>query len=141
MSNEYIKTGELSQEAGVNKETLRFYERKGLLEAPKRTEAGYRLFTQADVERVKFIKNAQKLGFSLNEIRELLAIADGEVVKCSEVRKIAEEKLLYIHDQIQSLYKLEQVLADLISQCKKADTISCCPIIESISKGETNDEN
>ncbi len=139
MSNEYIKTGELSREAGVNKETLRFYERKGLIKAPKRTDTGYRLFTQADIERVKFIKNAQKLGFSLNEISELLAIADGEVVRCDEVRKIAEEKLLYIREQIKSLYQLEQVLTELILQCKKADKINCCPIIESISKGENNE--
>lgn len=136
MSNDGIKTGQLAHDAGVSKETLRFYERKKLLREPARTPAGYRVYNESDVLRVLFIKNAQSLGFSLNEVRELLAIADGEVVNCSEVRAIAEKKLRFIRDQIDSLKQLEGVLADLVKRCAKVATIRGCPIIESISKGE-----
>ena len=140
MEEEQLKTGELSRRAGVNKETVRFYERKGLLRMPERTSAGYRVYNQRDAERVIFIKNAQKFGFSLSEIRELLDIADGEIIGCGEVRAIAENKLQFVRSQIDSLKRLERVLGTLIKQCSRATQIDGCPIIESIAKGEKPDE-
>ena len=82
MNTDILKTSELAKKAGVNKETIRFYEKKGLLLKPIRTESGYRQYTSKDVERIIFIKNAKELGFALVEIKELLAIADGDIYKC-----------------------------------------------------------
>ncbi len=130
-----MKTGELASKAGVNKETIRFYENKGLLPNPLRTDSGYRLYENKDVERLIFIKNAKELGFALSEIKELLAIADGNVFKCCDVRIIAENKLEFIENQIQQLTKLKKTLSKLVITCKQSETISDCPIIESLSKG------
>lgn len=88
-----MTSGELAAMAKVNKETLRFYERKQLLRLPERTEGGYRNYMVDDLRRVQFIKNAQMLGFSLEEIRELLAIADAEVIDKEDVRRIANDKV------------------------------------------------
>jgi len=135
MSDQNIKTGDLSQQAGVNKETIRFYERRGLLHKPDRTPGGYRLYRKADVQRVIFIKNAQALGFSLKEIQELLSIADCTLVECDEVRAIASDKLQFVRNQIESLRNLESVLSKLVKRCARSGQVNDCPIIESISVG------
>lgn len=135
MNRHVFKTSELANKAGVNKETVRFYEKKGLLSEPVRTEAGYRQFSQKDIERLVFIKNAKELGFSLSEIKELLAIADGDIYKCSDVRQIAESKLDHINNQLKHLNKLKRTLTKLVTECQRAKTIKYCPIIESLSKG------
>lgn len=134
MNRHVFKTSELANKAGVNKETVRFYEKKGLLSEPVRTEAGYRQFSQKDIERLVFIKNAKELGFSLSEIKELLAIADGDIYKCSDVRQIAESKLDHINNQLRHLNKLKRTLTKLVTECQRAKTIKDCPIIESLSK-------
>ncbi len=136
MNTDILKTSELAQKAGVNKETIRFYEKKGLLLKPIRTESGYRQYTSKDVERIIFIKNAKELGFALVEIKELLAIADGDIYKCCDVRIIAESKLEHIDLQIRQLSKLKKILSKLVTECQKSKTIKECPIIESLSKGE-----
>lgn len=135
MNRHVFKTSELANKAGVNKETVRFYEKKGLLSEPVRTEAGYRQFSQKDIERLVFIKNAKELGFSLSEIKELLAIADGDIYKCSDVRQIAESKLDHINNQLKHLNKLKRTLTKLVTECQRSKTIKHCPIIESLSKG------
>lgn len=136
MNTDILKTSELAKKAGVNKETIRFYEKKGLLLKPIRTESGYRQYTSKDVERIIFIKNAKELGFALVEIKELLAIADGDIYKCCDVRIIAESKLEHIDLQIRQLSKLKKILSKLVTECQKSKTIKECPIIESLSKGE-----
>ena len=138
MKTTQINSGDLARAVGVNKETLRFYERKGLLRKPKRTEAGYRLFDSTDVERLTFIKNAKRLGFSLREIRELLAIADGNITCRDEVKRIAKSKLSFIDTQIESLNNWKRTLSKLLCDCEKTDDKGLCPIIEDLSKGESN---
>ena len=135
MHTDILRTSELAEKANVNKETIRFYEKKGLLLEPERTDGGYRQYTQSDLERLLFIKNAKELGFTLLEIKELLAVADGDIYKCCDVRKIAESKIEYIADQIKKLSKLKKTLSKLVTECKTAETIKDCPIIESLSKG------
>ncbi len=135
MCEQKYKTGELVALAEIGKETLRFYEKKGLLPKPSRTAGGYRIYTEKDLRRLLFIKNAKKLGLSLKEIGELLAIADGELVDCAEVRHIAQKRLDIINEQIDNLGKLKTILIDLINQCSKTNTINSCPIIDSLSKG------
>ncbi len=134
MKTDILRTGELAQKAGVNKETIRFYEKKGLLPKPIRTDSGYRQYSSKDVERIIFIKNAKELGFALAEIKELLAIADGDIYKCCDVRIIAESKLEHIATQIKQLTKLKKILSKLVTECQQSKTIKECPIIESLSK-------
>lgn len=130
-----LKSSQLASKAGVNKETLRFYEKKGLLHKPERTVSGYRKYFQKDLDRLLFIMNAKELGFTLSEIKELLAIADGEIYDCCDVRKIATSKLDYLNNQIKNLRKLKTTLVKLVDECQNAKTIRDCPIIESLSKG------
>lgn len=135
MDSNVFRTGQLANKAGVNKETIRFYERKGLLSVPNRTDGGYREYTQKDLERLVFIKNAKELGFSLSEVKELLAIADGDIYMCSDVRRIAESKLDHITNQMKRLTKLKKTLTGLVTECQRTKTIRNCPIVESLSKG------
>ncbi len=135
VSSHVYQTSELAKKAEVNKETIRFYEKKGLLSDPIRTDGGYRQYSQEDLERLIFIKNAKELGFALSEIKELLAIADGDIYKCSDVRQIAESKLDHINNKLKHLRKLKTTLTKLVAECQRAATIKNCPIIESLSKG------
>jgi len=135
MNSTVFRTSELAKKADVNKETIRFYEKKGLLTDPIRTNGGYRQYSQEDLERLVFIKNAKELGFALSEIKELLAIADGDIYKCCDVRQIAENKLEHIDNQLKHLRKLKTTLTKLVTECQRAKTIKHCPIIESLSKG------
>lgn len=128
-----MTSGELANMAKVNKETLKFYERKKLLRAPERTKGGYRHYVVDDLMRVQFIKNAQMLGFSLEEIRELLAVADAEVVDKEEVRSIVSDKVVRIGHQIRSLRRFQRVLIDIIAKCANSEDTHECPIIESLS--------
>jgi MerR family mercuric resistance operon transcriptional regulator len=89
----HLKTGELAKRAGVNVETLRFYERKGLLPEPQRRASGYRDYPEESVTRIRFIKRAQGLGFSLDEIHELLALRVKPKSPCAEVRDVVEKKI------------------------------------------------
>ena len=135
MNHHFLKTGELAVKAGVSKETIRFYEKKGLMTVPARTDGGYRQYSQKDVERLIFIRNAKELGFSLSEIKELLAIADGNIYKCRDVRRIAERKLDHISHQLKHLKRLKTTLVNLVAECQRVETIQHCPIIETLSKG------
>ena len=128
-----MRSGDLAEKAGVNKETLRFYERRGLLRDPQRTDRGYRTYNDVDLHRMQFIKNAQKFGFSLDEVGELLAIADGAIIDRAEVRQIARLKVAHIERQIEYLNQLRATLNRLIYQCNHAGPTDDCPIIESLA--------
>jgi Hg(II)-responsive transcriptional regulator len=136
-----LHTSELARLAGVNRETIRFYERKGLLPEPERTSGGYRLYSSADLDRLLFIRNAQQLGFTLQEIKELLEIADGRISGCAEVKQLAQKKVDFINEQIKSLSKLRKVLNELIQQCSGSGSITDCPIIESLSQRRKQHED
>ncbi len=136
MNKDELTTKEVARLAGVNRETLRYYERVGLLPEPPRTPAGYRRYTHEEVKRLLFIKNAKSLGFKLSEIKALLGIADGDISGCREVRKLAQANVKRIDEQIASLTKLRAVLSDLISQCTGRGKIADCPIIESLTRKE-----
>lgn len=125
--------GELAKRAGVNRETIRFYERIGLLPKPKRSQSRYRVYEQEQLQRLQFIIRAKGLGFSLTDVAGLLGIADGRIVRCSEVRDIAHERLRYIDSQIADLEKLGQSLRALLKQCGNSRRINGCPIIDVLS--------
>jgi MerR family mercuric resistance operon transcriptional regulator len=129
---ERLKTGELAKRAGVNVETLRFYERKGLLPEPPRRESGYREYPAESVRRIRFIKRAQELGFSLGEIREILALRVQPGTTCADVRDRAEHKILDVREKIADLKAIERALQKLTTTCTGSGPLSECPILENL---------
>ena len=128
----HLKTGELAKRAGVNVETLRFYERKGLLPEPPRRESGYREYPEESVTRIRFIKRAQELGFSLDEIRELLALRVKPDTPCAEIKNRAEKKIADIKQKITDLRVIERALNKLTTNCTGRGPLSHCPILENL---------
>ena len=127
-----MTTGQVAREAGVNVETIRFYERKGLIQEPPRRESGYRQYPSRVVNRIRFIKRAQELGFSLKEIDELLELrADGPEA-CPDVQTRAEAKIVDIENKLHTLQKMQAVLKKLIRECSHHTPEDACPILESL---------
>lgn len=124
-----LKSGTLAKQANVNPETLRYYEREGLLPEPERSEAGYRLYADEDVKRVRFIKRAQELDFSLKEIKELLALKLDASQSASQVKKLAELKIQDIEAKIQSLQAMKSILSELTEACSGKGSVDHCPIL------------
>lgn len=122
----------LARAAGVNVETIRFYQRKGMLFEPPKPAGGIRRYGADDVARVCFIKAAQRIGFTLDEVKQLLMLDDG--VQCIEAREIAEHKLADVRRRIADLQRIETVLTDLADRCKANRGKVACPLIESLQK-------
>src|SRR6266446_10302321 len=128
-----IHIGELSRQAGCNVETIRYYERVGLLPRPPRSAARYRLYDTTDVRRLAFVRRARELGFALDEVRALLALAvnNGEDT-CAEVRQLAAGHLAEVRAKIADLRALERVLSDAVRRCD-AGELPGCPLIDTLS--------
>ncbi len=129
MSGDRLPIGKVAARTGCNIETIRFYEKEGLLPPPGRTEGGHRLYTTEMVGRLVFVRRCRELGFSMAEIRQLLSLVDGDQVSCERVKDIADQHLLDIRSKIADLRKMERTLRDLSSQCS-GDDVPQCPIIE-----------
>ena len=127
-----LRTAEVARLAGVNIETLRFYERKGILPEPPRRASGYREYPPETVERVRFVKRAQELGFSLREIQDLLELRQARGTS-GKVRRLAQEKVVEIDHKIHDLEAMKKTLNDLLCVCDGKSKITSCPIIESLS--------
>ena len=127
----HLKIGELAEQSQVNLQTIRYYEREGLLPKPPRLASGYRVFSSDAVRRVRFIKRAQELGFSLKEIKELLAIRLDPERDCSGVQKLAKAKVADIEQKIRTLQAMRKVLGKLATACPGRGPLSECPILES----------
>ena len=135
MTNQSSKTltiGRLAEQAAVGIDTVRFYERRGLLPKPERTSAGYRQYRPDTVARLRFIRRAKALGFSLAEIETLLSFQDTGGSK-SEVKELALHKLTEIRVKIADLTNMQEVLEQLASKCSGTGNIDGCPIIEALS--------
>lgn len=126
-----LSIGPFAAAAGVKVETIRFYQRKGLLLQPKRAHGTIRRYGAADVARVRFVKAAQRLGFSLDEIAGLLALDDG--THCTEARRVAEQKLDDVRAKLDNLRRIESVLAQLVKRCRAERGTITCPIIAALS--------
>ena len=127
--------GELAKECGVNIEALRYYEKRRLIDPPKRSEVGYRLYSKEDAARIHFIRSAQKLGFTLNEIMELLKLRVNKNESCESVLGKAQKKLNEVAQKIKGLKSMKKVLKQLIHQCKESMPTSDCPILGSFESG------
>jgi len=127
---EHLTIGGFADAAGVNVETIRFYQRKGLLPEPDRPPGSIRRYGRSDVARVKFVKSAQRLGFSLDEVGGLLTLDDG--AHCDEARAIAEHKLGDVRAKLADLQRIERVLAALVRDCCATEGKVSCPLISAL---------
>ncbi len=133
---ERLTIGELAKHGQVNLETIRYYERIGLILEPPRTNAGYRIFSPEAIRRVRFIKRAQELGFSLKEIKELLDLRTSTDSTCADVQIRAQAKLSDINEKIHTLQAMKKTLKQLNAACSGKGAVSKCVILESLSDDE-----
>ena len=123
-----LSIGQLAETAGVGVETLRFYEREGLIEKPERTSSGYRAYDEEVVPRLQFIRRAQNLGFTLKEIRDLIALHYRPGSDCTDIRQVAETKLQSVEEKIRDLEQMRDTLRGLVASCRGGSTSECSVI-------------
>jgi MerR family mercuric resistance operon transcriptional regulator len=123
--------GALAKQSGVNIETIRYYERIGVMPEPARSAGGYRLYTADDVKRLGFIRRGRELGFRLEELRKLLRLVDGRAYTCQEVRALTLDHVTDIRQKIADLKRLERVMTGIASRCS-GKRIPECPIIDAL---------
>jgi Hg(II)-responsive transcriptional regulator len=128
-----MRTSELAARAEVNAETLRYYERRGLLAEPDRSASGYRAYPTEAVQRVRFIKRAQELGFSLADVATLLQLADGGPDSCDQVRALATDKVSDLQERIVDLQAMRDGLVRLVATCEKPRAERECPLLHELS--------
>ncbi len=126
-----VTIGRLARAAGVNVETVRYYQRLGLVDEPPKPESGFRHYPADTLDRIVFIKRAQQLGFRLEEIRELLELGDGH---CANVRAKAEQKRRQIEAQIRDLRAMGATLDELIAACRAGRGDARCPIVATLAR-------
>lgn len=128
---QWLSIGALSRATGVKVETIRYYERIGLMPAPLRSEGGHRQYREAEMRRLRFVRRARELGFTLDEVRELLNLADGGG-PCAEVEAIAKTHLTAVQERITDLQRLADSLAQLTRRCEGVDASAGCPLIDDL---------
>ncbi|TNF89774.1 MAG: heavy metal-responsive transcriptional regulator [Gammaproteobacteria bacterium] len=134
-----LRIGQVAKESGVGVETVRFYENEGLIEAAERSASGYRQFSTSTIEQIRFIQHAKKLGFALQEISELVNLKNAPDANCADVKKTARAKIADIQEKIDSLEQIKTTLQPLVDQCKSADPISDCPILNALDENLVNE--
>lgn len=130
-----LRIGQLAKQSEVNIETIRYYERRNLIPEPPRLSSGYRQYSPDYVTRIRFIKHAQKLGFSLTEIVDLLALRVKSDSVCDEVQKQAELKIVDIETKIQMLQRMKIALSNLVKDCQENQVTNECPILTTLDTG------
>jgi len=130
--------GALSRRTGVNVETIRYYERAGLLRKPERSAGGYRTYGPADAQRLLFIRRTRDLGFSLENVRQLLGVADRKSRSCRAVHALAARHLAEIQAKIVDLRRMEKVLAEMVAACAEG-TLPDCPLLDALSRPRPNE--
>lgn len=136
MNETVFMIGKVAQLSEVGIETIRFYEREGLIPAPPRRASGYRQYPFATIHRVRFIKRAKALGFTLAEIKELLGLSVGPKTTCTEVKRRALDKVREVDAKIADLRKIKAALTRLTDQCRGKGPASACPILENLATKE-----
>lgn len=130
-----ITVGQLARAATVNVETVRYYQRIGLLPLPRRDYGSIRRYLADDLKRIRFIKRAQKLGFSLDEVALLLGLSDGR--HCAETKVLAQTRLAVVEEKIADLDAIRQALKDLVAKCSKGSRGCGCPVIDALIEDES----
>lgn len=140
MARSGSQIGKVSEQTGLSIDAIRFYEKQRLFERPPRTEGGFRLFSTEDIQRIQFIRRAQQLGFSLQEIRELLLLQSENGEACSHVRDLLKAKIEMVRNKITELAALEEQLTKRLRKCERSLRAfgdahkSCCPVLEEIAR-------
>jgi len=132
-----LQIGAVAARSGLTVDTVRFYEKQGLVAKPHRTSGGFRLYTEADLDRLSFVSQAQALGFSLMEIRELLQLRDTGSETCSHVQDLLDQKLTAVRQKVADLRRLESQLKAARRRCDQALAKECagsCPVIDEITR-------
>jgi MerR family mercuric resistance operon transcriptional regulator len=133
-----LPIGELSRRTGCNIETIRYYERIGVLRRPARTEGGFRRYSLNDLRRLAFVRRARDLGFTLDEVRALLRLADGRERSCAAARDLAAAHLNDVRKKIADLKKMERILHGMVLQCADR-TLPDCPVIETLFEHDASE--
>jgi MerR family mercuric resistance operon transcriptional regulator len=132
LRGERYSIGAMSAATGVNIETIRYYERIGLMPKPPRSEGGHRVYDATHLKRLAFIRRGRELGFSLDEVRDLLGLARGHGLTCAQVKAMTEQHVIEIRRKVKDLKRLERVLGDLAAQCHGKE-VPDCPILEGLA--------
>jgi MerR family mercuric resistance operon transcriptional regulator len=131
-SMQSLTIGRLAEAAGVNPETVRYYERIKLMPSPARTASGHRAYEEGHVQRLAFIRRGRELGFSIEQIRALLSLAEPSRASCAEAREIARTRLDEVRSKLADLVRIEGVLAATIAQCS-GDAVPSCPVLDMLA--------
>jgi len=134
-----LNIGQLARQAGVTVETVRFYEKQGLIEAPRRSASGYRQYPADSVKRLRFILNAKDVGFTLKDIGELLAMREEPGTTCHDVQMRAGDKLAEVEQKIRELTRIRNALARMMTKCDEHAELGQCPILAELDTEENND--
>ncbi len=133
----FMKIGEVASQSKVGIETIRYYEREGLLAEPQRKPSGYRQYDESVIARLQFIRRAKELGFTLAEIKELLGLWFEANTRCEHVRQRAGQKITDIEEKISSLQKMKRMLKKVICECESRASIDDCPLLEGIDNSSS----
>lgn len=137
MKEDIFTIGKVANASGIGIETVRYYEREGLIPKPPRRDSGYRQYPAATIDRVLFIKRAKNLGFTLTEIKELLNLKMGPKATCADVKRKADEKIKEVEAKITDLKRIKKALNQLTNQCRSKGPVTECPILENLeAKGK-----
>jgi Hg(II)-responsive transcriptional regulator len=136
-----VRSSQLASQAGVNVQTLRYYERRGLLPEPERSESGYRAYDGEAIRTVRFVKRAQQLGFSLEEIGSLLHLAAGRPHSCDAAQTLAAERLDQLEQKIADLTAMRDSLRQLVATCHRSPNKRLCPLLEAIEDKRSGDND
>jgi len=131
-----ITIGKVAKAAGIGVETVRFYERQGLIPEPPRSDSGYRLYSGDTIRRLRFVTRAKTLGFTLAEIGELLSLSATPAAGCGDVRDRAREKIDDIEDRVAQLLAMKRALEALVGQCRGVGPTTDCPILEALKEDD-----
>lgn len=132
VSGKRLRRAELARRTGCNLETIRYYEKIGMMPDPPRTASGYRVYDEAHVSRLRFILRAREFGFAIEETRGLLALVDGGTQTCAEVKERTERHLADVRAKIADLRRIERVLAATAAKCT-GDEVPDCPVLEALT--------
>lgn len=134
MKQAFLQIGDVANRAGVNVQTLRYYERVGVLKPNIRRDSGYRIYDEDAIRKVLFIKKSQELGFSLDEIKELLLLKASKVSKCEEVQEKARQQLSLVEEKLNKLSLMKSLLTSFINRCENRELTVSCPLLASIEE-------
>ena len=135
-AGERLSIGKLAEQSGVNIETIRYYEKVGVMPAPDRTASGYRVYGPNHVKRLRFVRRGRELGFRLDELRGLLRLVDGHNYTCAELRTLTLDHVAEIRSKIRDLRRLERIMAEMAARCA-GDQIPECPIIDALFESKS----